>query len=81
MLDIIEFGESKKKQITDYKVVTGGSSDVLQDKVQASIQNGWKPLGSHTVVCTNTIQRFSGSQNTGSHSTFEYCQTMIKEKE
>jgi hypothetical protein len=69
----------KEKQITDYKIVTGGSPEVLADKVQASIVNGWKPVGSHTVVTTNTTQRYSGSQNTGSHSTFEYCQTMIKE--
>lgn len=71
---------STEKEIIDYKIVTGCDSGVLEDKVKASMINGWKPIGSHTVVCTNTTQRFSGSQNTGSHSSFEYCQTMIKEQ-
>ena len=66
-----------EKVIRDYKIVTGGSPSELSGRVLDSIYAGWKPVGSHTVVCTNTTQRFSGSQNTGSHSSFEYCQTMI----
>ena len=67
-----------ENQITDYKIVSGRTPEDLTDNVRTSIQEGWKPVGSHTVVCTNTTERFSGSQNTGSHSTFEYCQTVVK---
>jgi len=62
-----------------YTILTSHRASGLATKVQEKMNDGrWKPVGSHVVTTTNTQNRFSGSQPTGTNFELEYSQTMVK---
>lgn len=63
----------------EYKVVSSSSPEGLTRQVNELILNGWKPVGSHTVVETHRQNRFSGTQHMDTRIETEYSQTMIKD--
>ena len=63
----------------EYKVVSSSSPEGLTRQVNELILNGWKPVGSHTVVETHRQNRFSGTQHMDTRIEVEYSQTMVKE--
>jgi len=87
LLNIIEFCkkviQNQKKLIKHttmtQKVITGGTSSALNQKIEEHIEAGWKPLGSHQVVETYRQNKFSGQQFMSTQISVEYSQTMIKE--
>lgn len=63
----------------DYKIVTSTHSDGLTSKVKKMIEEGWKPIGGHSVVEEHRQNRYSGSQHMDTIIKTEYSQTLIKE--
>lgn len=57
--------------ITDYKIVSGHNSVVLEDKVKMAMKEGWKPLGGASFV----LEQAKGTSNR-----FHIIQTMIKDR-
>lgn len=57
--------------ITDYKIVSGHSSRVLENKVKTAMEKGWKPLGGAAFVL---------EQTKGTSNRFHIIQTMIKDR-
>ena len=63
----------------EYKIVYSSSPSGLSEKVNNLINEGWKPIGGHSVVELHRQNRFSGSQHMDTRIESEYSQTMIKE--
>lgn len=63
----------------EYKVVSTPSPEGLTRQVNQLISEGWKPVGSHTVVENHRQNRFSGTQHMDTIIKTEYSQTMVKE--
>lgn len=61
---------------SEYKIVTSHSAQGLNNSVNALIKEGWKPVGSHTVVTTLMEVLYAGTRH---KYEVEYSQTMIKE--
>ena len=64
-----------------YKVISAGSPQGLTEKVQELISEGWKPVGSHSVVTERSINRYAGQQHMDTRHEIEYAQTMVKDDE
>ena len=62
----------------EYKIVTSNTSRDLTEKVNAHIEEGWEPVGSHQVVVQRKQNRYSGTQHMDSVYQAEYSQTIIK---
>lgn len=62
-----------------YEIVSAGSPQGLTKKINECIAEGWKPIGSHTVVTERSINRYAGQQHMDTRHDVEYAQTMIKE--
>jgi hypothetical protein len=60
----------------EYTILKDRSAHNLIKSVQEHIKEGWKPVGSHHVITTNTEVRYHGQQT---HFENQYSQTMIKE--
>lgn len=63
-----------------YKVISAGSPQGLTEKVQELISEGWKPVGSHSVVTERSINRYAGQQQMDTRHEIEYAQTMVMEE-
>ncbi len=63
----------------DYKIITSGSPEQLSSMVRENMNEGWKPVGGHSVVETHRQNRFSGQQHMDTIIKVEYSQTLIKE--
>lgn len=63
-----------------YEILTSGSPQGLSKKVNDCIADGWKPIGSHSVVTERSFNRFAGQQHMDTRHEIEYAQTMIKEE-
>ena len=64
--------------ILNYRVVTSTNPQELTTKVQELINDGWQPIGGHSVVESRHINRFSGSQHKDTIINTEYSQTIVK---
>ena len=56
----------------EYKIVTSNTSRDLTEKVNAHIEEGWEPVGSHQVVVQRKQNRYSGTQHMDSVYQAEY---------
>ena len=64
----------------DYKIVSSTYPEGLTSKVKEMMEEGWKPIGGHSVVETHKQNRYSGSQHMDTIIKIEYSQTLIKEQ-
>jgi hypothetical protein len=64
----------------EYKVVVSHSGEDLTNKVKGYIQDGWEPMGSHSVVEVHRQNRYSGQQHMDTRIEVEYSISMIKKK-
>jgi hypothetical protein len=62
----------------DYKIIRSSTVDVLNEKVNDLISNGYEPIGSHQVVIIKSQNRYSGTQHIDTINTIEYSQTVKK---
>ena len=62
----------------DYKIIRSSTVDVLNEKVNEFISNGYEPIGSHQVVIIKSQNRYSGTQHIDTVNTIEYSQTIKK---
>lgn len=60
-----------------YEIVSAGSPQGLTKKINECIAEGWKPIGSHTVVTERSINRYAGQQHMDTRHDVEYAQTMV----
>ena len=63
----------------DYKIVSSTYPEGLTSKVKELMEEGWKPIGGHSVVETHRQNRYSGSQHMDTIIKTEYSQTLTKE--
>ncbi len=63
----------------EQQVLTARSASELNAKIAYSIEQGFKPVGSHHVVETHHQMRFSGSQHKDTVIDLEYSQTVRKD--
>ena len=63
----------------DYKIVSSTYPEGLTSKVKELMEDGWKPIGGHSVVETHRQNRYSGSQHMDTIIKIEYTQSLIKE--
>ena len=63
----------------EYTIIITHSGENLTNKVNEKIKEGWKPIGSHTVIVKHQQNRFRGLQHVDTLNETEYSQTMIKE--
>jgi len=61
------------------KIITAGSPDGLNGKIQEMIDEGWEPIGSHSVVNTHSQNRYRGTQHMDTLHQTEYSITMQME--
>ena len=64
----------------EYKVIYKVNAEVLTNRVNELINEGWEPIGSHKVVEVYRENRFSGMQIKGTVIDHQYSQTLIKKK-
>jgi hypothetical protein len=64
--------------IKDYKIVTSNNSNGLWAKVKDLMEEGWNPVGGHSVVELHRQNRFAGSQHKDTVIKLEYSQTLVK---
>ena len=65
--------------IMDYKILTSSSPETLTSNVRLLINEGWKPIGGHSVVEVHRQNRFRGDQLVDTIVKVEYSQTLIKD--
>jgi len=63
----------------EYKIISANSPSDLNTKIKKHIEEGWKPVGSHTAVQLHAQLRYSGRQHMDTHHKAEYAQTMRKD--
>jgi hypothetical protein len=63
----------------NYEIVTAGSPNELNRKINECISEGWKPVGGHQAVLIHSQNRYSGTQHMDTRHEVEYSQTMVKE--
>lgn len=63
----------------DYKIVSSTYPEGLTSKVKELMEEGWKPIGGHSVVETHRQNRYSGQQHMDTIIKVEYTQSLIKE--
>ena len=73
------FSETKTNTM-DYKIVKSSYPEGLVSKVKSLMEDGWKPMGGHSVVGTFFQDRYTGSQHHSTSVEVEYSQTMVKEE-
>lgn len=61
------------------KIITAMTASKLNEKISHHIEDGWKPIGSHTVINMIAQNKYSGSQHIMTIFDNEYAQSMIKE--
>ena len=71
--------ELQKNKKMDYKIVSSTYPEGLTSKVKELMEEGWKPIGGHSVVETHRQNRYSGSQHMDTIIKIEYTQSLIKE--
>lgn len=59
-----------------YIIITAGSPEGLNNKIQEMIAEGWEPVGSHSVVNIHSQNRYAGSQHMDTIHKTEYSITM-----
>jgi hypothetical protein len=70
----------KQNKLTmEYKIVSSTYPEGLTSKVKEMMEEGWKPIGGHSVVETHKQNRYSGAQHMDTIIKIEYSQTMIKD--
>ncbi len=57
----------------DYKIVSSTFPEGLTSKVKEMMEEGWKPIGGHSVVETHKQNRYSGSQHMDTIIKIEFC--------
>ena len=62
-----------------YEVLSAGTPSSLTEKVNHCIAEGWKPIGSHSVVTERSVNRYAGNTLMDTRHQLEFHQTMIKE--
>jgi hypothetical protein len=77
--EAVKIENQKKETKMEYTILKDSTSSGLIENVKKHISDGWKPIGGHQVVITQTIDKYSGSQHMSTLSTIVYSQTMIKE--
>ena len=81
----LEYNENRiifvflKQTHMEFKILTSTHPEGLTSKVKELIQQGWKPLGGHSVVETHRQNRYSGSQHMDTRIEVEYTISMVKE--
>jgi hypothetical protein len=63
----------------EYKVVVSHSGEDLTNKVKGYIQDGWKPVGGHSVVEIHRQNRYSGQQHMDTRIEVEYSISIVRE--
>ena len=63
----------------EYKIISSRSPEELTRKINEHISDGWKPVGSHSVVEVHRQNRYSGQQHMDTRIELEYSISMIKE--
>lgn len=61
-----------------YKLFVSRNPMVFNQGINELIEEGWEPIGSHSVVVVKTTNRYAGNQHRDSISEIEYSQTLIK---
>lgn len=62
-----------------YKIISATSPQQLTEQVNDLMEEGWKPVGSHSVVETHRQNRYRGQQHIDTLIKHEYSQTIIYE--
>lgn len=65
--------------LMEVTIISSTSAEGLNSKINANMQNGWKPMGSHQVVRSHSQNRFRGDQLVDTIHQSEYSMTMIRE--
>jgi hypothetical protein len=63
-----------------YKLFVSRNPSTFTQGINEYIQDGWEPVGSHSVVIINSLNRYSGSQHRDTLNEVEYSQTLIKKE-
>lgn len=63
----------------DYKIITASTASDLTARVKTAIEEGYKPVGSHTALTKHEQCRYRGNELGDVVHTFEYAQTVVKE--
>lgn len=61
-------------------IIYSSSPEGLNTKINANMQIGWKPMGSHQVISTHSQNRYRGDQLVDTIHQAEYSITMIREE-
>lgn len=64
----------------DYKVIYSSSPEGLTSSVRKHIEEGWTPIGGHSVVETHRQNRYRGQDHIDTLISSEYSQTLTKTK-
>lgn len=64
-----------------YKLFVSRNPSTFTEGINDYIFLGWEPVGSHSVVVINSINRFSGNQHRDTINEVEYSQTLIKKED
>jgi hypothetical protein len=68
-----------KNKFMEYIILSAHTPETLTRKVQEKINEGWKPIGGHSVVETHRQNRYRGQDHMDTLIESEYAQTMIKD--
>lgn len=60
----------------EQKIITSSYAGELNAKIQKMIDEGWEPVGQHSVVQTHAQNRYAGTQHQDTTYQYEYAQTM-----
>jgi hypothetical protein len=63
--------------IKQQKVIYSSSPEGLNTKISEHINDGWQPVGSHTIAEEHHQNRFRGTQHVDTIIKSEYAQTMV----
>ena len=63
----------------EQKIITSRHASELNAQIAKMIEEGWQPVGSHTVLTTHEQLRYSGMQHKDTTFEYEYAQTMRKD--
>ena len=64
------------KKPMEQKIITSSSPEGLNEKIKKYIEEGWKPIGSHTAMSLRSQLRYAGKQHMDTVHAAEYAQTM-----
>lgn len=69
---------SPPKYKIEQKILTSPSPEGLNAKIKKYLEEGWKPVGSHTAMQLHAQLRYAGKQHMDTMHKAEYAQTVRK---